>query len=160
MLPDGTVTVTPLFTVIGPGKNALLLLPIDQSADIAAGHSNPWACTSLVTVWLPVTAKVVPSNVRLASPSSSVVVEPIVVNLLAAWLFNAVIVPATVAHVRPPVLPDCFCRNCPLDPALLIFKLSSSTISLAITVAPSAVDVTSPLSVSYTHLTLPTIYSV
>ena len=38
------------------------------------------------------------------------------------------------AHVRPPALPDCFCKYCPSDPELLIFKLSSSTILLDITV--------------------------
>jgi len=42
---------------------------------------------------LPFIVKSVPSNVKLASPSSSVVVEPMVTNLFSALLFSAVIVP-------------------------------------------------------------------
>jgi hypothetical protein len=67
-------------TVIGPGKKALLPAAIVQSSLTVAGHSNPLAVTCFEDI-NPV--DVVSSNVRLASPSSSVVVEPIVVNLLA-----------------------------------------------------------------------------
>ena len=66
-------------------------------------------------------------------------------SLFAAWLLRAVIVPElAAAHVRPPVLPDWAVRTYPLVGLLLTYTLASSTISSAITVAPSAVDVTSP----------------
>ena len=89
---------------MGPGNIALLPAAIVQSSLTVAGHSNPRPVICLPEI-KPV--ETVSSNVRLASPSSCVVVEPMVVNLLAAWLLRAVIVPALAsAHVRPPVLPD------------------------------------------------------
>ena len=47
----------------------------------------------------PVSCRVEPSKVKFASPSSSVVVAPIVVSLFSTLLFNAVIVP-------PPLLEE------------------------------------------------------
>ena len=52
-----------------------------------------------VIVCAPVTASVEPSNVRLASASSSVVVEPIVTSSLAVALFNAVTAPESLAKL-------------------------------------------------------------
>jgi hypothetical protein len=53
----------------------------------------------------PVRVSVVPSNVRLASPSSSVVVDPMETNLFSAWLLSAVMVPpppdAVIVNVSP-----------------------------------------------------------
>ena len=47
----------------------------------------------------PVSCRLEPSKVKFASPSSSVVVAPIVVSLFATLLFNAVMVP-------PPLLEE------------------------------------------------------
>ena len=54
------------------------------------------------------------------------------------------LVDGDVAQVNPPVFPDCAVNTKPLVGVLLIFKLASSTTLSAITVAPSAVEVTSP----------------
>ena len=48
------------------------------------------------------------------------------------------------AQVKPPVFPDCAVKTYPFVGVLLTFKLASSTILSAITVAPSPDDVTSP----------------
>ena len=90
-----------------------------------------------------------PSNVKLASPSSSVVVEPIVTNLFAVWLFNAVIVPlppaANEAEVKCP--PSIFkAPNEPVEvdeplmfPSASMFPPASiNTFSLSLAVPNSA----------------------
>ena len=56
---------------------------------------------SLGTVILPVTVRVVPSNVKFASASSSVVVAPIVTNSLAVALLSAVIAPPVIVEPSP-----------------------------------------------------------
>ena len=58
--------------------------------------------SSAPTVIVPIQVNAEPVKVKFASPSNSVVVLPIVVNLLAAWLFKAVIVPYTVAQSKFP----------------------------------------------------------
>ena len=55
------------------------------------------------------------------------------------------------SHVIPPVLPGLATKTCPSVGALLTFRFASSTTSSAITVAPSAVDVTSP-ELSHIHI--------
>jgi len=63
---------------------------------------------------------------------------------------------STVAHVRPPESPDCLDRNCPLDPALLIFNFSSLTTFVCIAastillVAGTLTDVAAPIKVTNT----------
>ena len=49
-----------------------------------------------------VAVRVVPSNVKFASASNSVVVAPTVTNSFAVALFNAVIVPDTVVQSKFP----------------------------------------------------------
>ena len=96
--------------------SAVIVCALKSNAPISISLLAPWIIakfcaaevvsvpteisTSPDTVKLPVMFNSVPLNVRLASPSNSVVVAPIVVNLSAAWLFNAVIVP--VAAKEPP----------------------------------------------------------
>ena len=55
--------------------------------------------SSTPTVTVPIQVNAEPVKVKFASPSNSVVVEPIVVNRLADWLFKAVIVPAIALPV-------------------------------------------------------------
>ena len=61
--------------------------------------------------------------------------KPLVVTLLP---------PASAAQVSPPDAPDWAWRTYPLVGALDTLRFASSTILSAITVAPSAVEVTSP----------------
>ena len=71
--------------------------------------------SSTPTVIVPIQVKAEPVKVKFASPSNSVVVLPIVVNLLADWLFKAVIVPDTVVQSKFPE-PSVF-NNWPSDPS-------------------------------------------
>ena len=58
----------------------------------------------------------------------------------------AVVFPEDIsAQVKPPVLPDCAVSTYPFVGVFDILRLASSTTLSAMTVAPSAVDVTSPL---------------
>ena len=79
----------------------------------------------VVAVMLPVMANVEPSNVALASPSSSVVVEPIVVSLFAVLLFYAVI--GAAAPVMVSVSP--LNAVVMFEPPAMVIVLSSETCS-------------------------------
>ena len=60
----------------------------------------------------------------------------------------AVAPPPALAHVRPPVLPDCACRNNPFVGELLTLRFASSTILSAIVVALPE-EVTSPVKFAF-----------